>query len=197
MFDGSRGLTFKLFKQFNKWFLELGTPEGLYAAGYATTTLNLACRGDSTGNVCTKHIKHEDDCVSISFSHIKEEQLGDNPTKRLPRHIYYNPLVQESDWGNNVFNYLCMYPEVLDDKDGLLFCGSSESQTDRFTRVLKQVVKDKADIIQRQFSFLPSDIGIHSYRKCAHTKLNCGSTAGPTGAAACLRGGHSLPGFCS
>ena len=91
MFDGSRGLTFKLFKQFNKWFLELGTPEGLYAAGYATTTLNLACRGDSTGNVCTKHIKHEDDCVSISFSHIKEEQLGDNPTKRLPRHIYYNP----------------------------------------------------------------------------------------------------------
>ena len=32
----------------------------------------------------------------------------------------------------------------------------------------------------------------YSWQKCAHTKMNCGSTAGPTSAAVCLREGKSL-----
>ena len=36
------------------------------------------------------------------------------------------------------------------------------------------------------------DITLHSWRKCACTKLNCGSTAGPSAAAACIREGHSI-----
>jgi len=34
--------------------------------------------------------------------------------------------------------------------------------------------------------------GTHSLRKGAHTKLNCGSTGGPTAAAACIRSGYSM-----
>ena len=37
-------------------------------------------------------------------------------------------------------------------------------------------------------------IGMHSWRKCAHTMLNCGSTADSTGTAACIRGGHTMGG---
>jgi len=36
------------------------------------------------------------------------------------------------------------------------------------------------------------EITMYSYRKSSHTKLNCGSTAGPTSAAACLREGNTL-----
>jgi hypothetical protein len=50
------------------------------------------------------------------------------------------------------------------------------------------------DIIKTKFGFDISEIGVHSWRKCAYTKLNCGSTAGPTGAAACIRGGHAMGG---
>ena len=46
--------------------------------------------------------------------------------------------------------------------------------------------------IEEDFSFPSSEIGVHSYQKSAHTKLNCGSTDGPAAAAACIRGGHSL-----
>ena len=176
------------------WFLELGTPEGIFAAAYSVATMNLACRGDSTGQICTKHLKWAGDAVGVAFSHSKEEQMGDDPRKRLPRHCYPNPFNQDADFFSAVFNYLAMFPEVLSEPDGLLFPGSAESQTDRFSRVLKQVVKDKATVIQRQYTFNPEDIGVHSWRKCAHTKLNCGSTSGPTSAASCLRGGHSLGG---
>ena len=47
--DGKRPLSFELYKQFNIWFLALGTHKGLFGHAFAKLTFNLACRGDSTG----------------------------------------------------------------------------------------------------------------------------------------------------
>jgi hypothetical protein len=36
------------------------------------------------------------------------------------------------------------------------------------------------------------DVGLHSWHKGAHTCMNSGSTAGPSVAATCIRGGHTV-----
>ncbi|EJK64045.1 hypothetical protein THAOC_15260, partial [Thalassiosira oceanica] len=46
--------------------------------------------------------------------------------------------------------------------------------------------------IKTKYGYDPKDIGTHSWRKGANTKLNCGSTGGPTAAASCIRTGHSM-----
>ena len=188
MHDGSRGLTWPLYRKFNVWFIELGTKEGLFAAAYSTCTMVLACRGDSTAMICTKHLQWSGDAIAISFSHSKDEQLGDDPTKRLPRHCYCNPFRHDSDFASNMFNYLAMHPQVLQYPDGLVFPGDS---TDRFSDVIKKIRITHKEEIEREYGFDIRDIGVHSWRKCAHTKMNCGSTASPSNAATNIRAGHS------
>ena len=46
--------------------------------------------------------------------------------------------------------------------------------------------------IEENFGYTNTQIGAHSWRKAAHAKLSCGSTSGPSSAAACIRGGHSI-----
>ena len=46
--------------------------------------------------------------------------------------------------------------------------------------------------MEKDFGFKITQIGAHSWRKAAHTKLSCGSTSGPSSAAACIRGWHSI-----
>jgi len=46
--------------------------------------------------------------------------------------------------------------------------------------------------IRQQFTPSIDTIGVHSWRKCVHTKLYCGSTARPMAAPAYIRGGHSM-----
>ena len=44
-----------------------------------------------------------------------------------------------------------------------------------------------------ELGYVPGDIGIHSWRKGAHTYMNNGSTAGPSATTAtCIRGGHTI-----
>ena len=69
-----------------------------------------------------------------------------------------------------------------------------DAQTQRFRDVLKIVLLKHKVEIEEKYSFKITQIGGHSWRKAAHTKLNCGSTAGPSSAAACLRGGHTIGG---
>ena len=83
-------------------------------------------------------------------------------------------------------------PDVIANPEESLFPGSAKSQTQRFGRIVNQICLKYKDIIESDFAFDIADIGVHSWRKCAHTKLNCGSTAGPSGAAACIHGGHSM-----
>ena len=44
--------------------------------------------------------------------------------------------------------------------------------------------------MDERFGFDISQIGVPSWRKCAHTKFNCGSSTGPTIVVACIHGGH-------
>lgn len=194
IYDGSRPLTFPLYCEINKWFLELGTHEGIFAAAFAKVTFNLACRGDSTGRVRIKHLQWCGDSTGIPFAHEKANQTGENSKKKLPRHCYSNPFDVLADFSSGVFDYLALFPDILSDKDGPLFSGSLDKQTDRFAKQLNIVLKAKQREIEESFGFDLKDISVHSYRKAAHTRLNCGSTAGPTAAAACIRGGHSLGG---
>ena len=76
LWDGDRPLTWGLYEQFNKWFMAEGNEDGIFAAAFSKLTCNLACRGNSTSQVCTKHMKWVDDCLEIRFAHAKDQQRG-------------------------------------------------------------------------------------------------------------------------
>ena len=46
--------------------------------------------------------------------------------------------------------------------------------------------------LHHKFGYRIDEIGVHSWRKGAHTYMNSGSTAGPSAAATCIRGGHTM-----
>ena len=192
IYDGDRPLTWDLYRQFNLWFYEMGTEEGIFALAFSKLTCNLACRGKSTGSVCVKHLKWLDDCISIAFAHAKDQQNGDSHIKRLPRHCYSNPLDLACDLPSALFQYFALNSHLVANPTGPLFKGTSKSVAENFGRIVNKICVKYKSIIEEDFGFDISDIGVHSWRKCAHTKLNTGSTAGPSGASACIRGGHSM-----
>ena len=192
IYDGDRPLTWGLYEQFNKWFLAEGTEEGIFACLFSKLTCNLACRGNSTSQVCTKHVKWLDDCLEIPFAHGKDQQTGDNQLKKLPRHCYSNPLNCACDLPSALLHYFVMNPDVINNPEECLFRGAIKAQSQRFSDMVDKIKNKYKTIIERDFRYELRDIGVHSWRKCAHSKLNTGSTAGPSGAAACIRGGHSM-----
>lgn len=191
---GKREISKSFYNKFNQWCTKKGTKEALFCKGFSMLTWNLACRGDSTGSVCTKNLIWREDAAGIPFSHSKEEQLGDDPRKRLPRHVYCNPLpgCSNVDLFSGLFEYLCVFPGTLADADGPLFAGATDEQASRFSKEMKIILEEHEEEIVRDFGYKISDLGVHSWRKGAHTYMNSGSTAGPTGAATCIRGGHSM-----
>jgi hypothetical protein len=70
--EGDRPLSWGLYEQFNRWFIAEGTEDGIFACAFSKLTCNLACRGNSTSKICTKHIKWGDDSLEIAFAHAKE-----------------------------------------------------------------------------------------------------------------------------
>ena len=195
LYNGDRGLTWGLYEQFNLWFLAEGDDaDGIFAAAVAKLTCNLACQGKSTSQVCTKHMKWEDDCFSIPFAHGKDQQLGNNSLKKLPRHCYANPLNFASDLPSSILHYFTLNPHVIANSKESVFPGNVELQATKFGRIVARICKKYEKIISDDFGFDIRDIRVHSWCKCAHTKLNTGSTCGPSGAAACIRGGHAMGG---
>ena len=69
-----------------------------------------------------------------------------------------------------------MYPEILTNPDGPLSEGNAKDVSKAFTYALKKVVNAHANEIEKDYNTPISDIHIYSYRKCAHTRLNCGTT---------------------
>jgi hypothetical protein len=62
----------------------LGTLDGIFGKLFSTLTVNMACRGDNTKQVCLKHLSSQDDSFAIPFTHEKFNQRGDDATKQLP-----------------------------------------------------------------------------------------------------------------
>ena len=201
---GSRCIPWELYKELNEWFYSLPGEDGIFGAAWATTTVNMCCRGDSTGQICTKHLVLSDsgDAFGIGSCHAKNSQTGTDPVKLIPRDCYCNPLDFFSDWVSSVFHYLVLNPNVLRDVDGALFPGDRKSQAAKFSRVLNKVLKVNTNeqglpLCQTKYGIDPKDITLYSYRKCGHTRLNTGTTAAPSSAACLLREGHSLGGVRS
>jgi hypothetical protein len=194
---GSRALPWELYRDLNMEMFKLGTGEAITGVAFAKATVNLACRGDSTGQICTKHLAWGGDSFGIPFTHEKRNQQGEDPLKKLPRQCYCNPLDFASDLASSLFHYMCSNPDVIANRDGSLFPGSRDAQGTAFSRIWKKVCigwvdEDGLPLCTTKHSVPLEDISLYSLRKCAHTQLNCGSTAGPSGAAACLREGHSI-----
>lgn len=87
IWDGDRPLSWGLYEQFNKWFYAEGDADGIFAVAFSKLTCNLACRGNSTSQVCTKHLQWVDDSISIPFAHGKDQQKG-----KSCNDIYYIPI---------------------------------------------------------------------------------------------------------
>ena len=191
--DGKRELTFPLYRAIHKWCIEDGSPQMIHFRFFSECTFNLSCRGDQTGRVRNNHIYWKGDSTGISFAHIKEEQMGRDPRKRLPRAIFGNPFDVLTDWNSAYFDYLVMFPEVLLDPHGQLFPGSDKNVTNNFSQQLETLLLAHEEELLK-FGYSIDDIGIHSWRKAANTFMNNGSTAGPSGTATCIRSGHAIGG---
>lgn len=161
--DGKRPLNFEIFLQFNKWFLEMGTYEGIiYALAYSLATFNLACRGDSTLMICLKHLMWKGDATGVPFSHSKEEQLGDDPTRDC--HVTASAIRSSKQRTSSPYmTQAATNLELFDNKDGPLFPGARDSHSTKFSNTLKIILKDpeKREVIQKQYAFDPDDIGVH------------------------------------
>ena len=184
--DGSRPLTWALYSRFNEYFLMEGTEEGVFGKAFSTLCVNLAARGKSTAQVCTKHMKWSDDCMHVAFAHIKDAQDGSNTIKKLPCSIYCNPLTHSNCPLAAIFDYMALSPDIISNPEESFFSGSLSNQSQRFGRLVKRIIKKHIWEVKNVYGFKIEDIGVHSWRKCAHTTLNCGSTAGPSAAASCI-----------
>ena len=139
--DGDRALSWRLYEKFNEWFLIEGTPEGIFGKAFSVLCVNLAARGKSTAQVCTKHMQWHDDCLSIAFAHVKDSQDGSDPIKKLPRSIYCNPLTHSTCPLTAIFDYAVLHGDVIKNPEDSLFPGSLANQAQRFGKLVKKYVK--------------------------------------------------------
>ena len=190
--EGKKAISLELYRLINKWFLQEDTKEAIFARAFASVTWNLNCRGESTASVCHKHLVWRTDALGIPFAHEKNNQTGDS-RKKQPRHCYSNPFDCCLDGVLALFEYLACFPEVLVDKDGPLFPGADESQTKRFSEILRSVLLKHEEEVNAH-GFEVTDISIHSFRKGGSTYCSSGTTAAPSGIAVNLRGGWSMGG---
>lgn len=191
--DGKREVSFPLYCAFNRWCIEDGSKEAIYCRAFASKTWNLAARGDSTGKIHLPHFTWRADSYAANFAHSKDEQTGGKKAKRLPRNVYCNPFDVEADDYSATFDYIATFPELLSDPTGRFFPGSEKYVTSRFSKHLAIMLKQHKEELAK-LGYTPEDIGIHSWRKGAHTYMNNGSTAGPSATSTCIRGGHAIGG---
>ena len=146
------------------------------------------CRAKNTESIRHAHLSWQEDSITITFAHVKNDQEGSRP--RDPRHVYANPVVPEIC---PVLS-LAIYFAVLGfAPTGKLFPGGN--QYSRFLKLLKSALgRDDVEAILQQCGLNNTNYGSHSARKGAATYVSSCSTAGPSAAAICIRAGWTLPG---
>ncbi|KAL7542442.1 hypothetical protein ACHAWF_007176, partial [Thalassiosira exigua] len=164
--DGKRGLTWALYGRFNQWFLEDGSTEGVFACLFS----KLTCYHYEADELARRQPR------DIPFFHLKDSQTGAAKIKKLPRHCYINPLNESFDLLSSLLHYLALNPDTIVNEEEALFKGSLSSQSQRFGRFVQKICQEHRQEIEEDFGFDFRHIGVHSWRKCAHTKLNTGIT---------------------
>ena len=124
-----------------RWFLALGTLEGVFAYCYLVLTWNLACRAQSTANIRLKNITWTTfDSFEIYFGHTKVDQFGDDT--KYTRHLYSNHLCPIASPTFALAVYLSSCFNTVQSRTDYLFPG--QNQHVRFARQLDATLKDHA-----------------------------------------------------
>ena len=187
--SGKREISFELYEKLAQWFIELGDDTGIFGRAFLVLTWNLMCQGSSTDGVCIKHLKWQEDCSGISFSHVKNDQTGSRNWK--PRHIYANPSNYFVCCLTALTEYFLVCPDILLDENGHIFVGPD--QEERFSDVLARVKEKHWEEI-KAMGYEWDDIGVHSIQKGAGRYASSGTTAAPGAVSVNNRGGWLLGG---
>jgi hypothetical protein len=182
--EGKEPMPFELYRALCKWLIEDGSSESMFGHCFLTLTWNLMCRSRNTVYIRLEHMGWENDAMTIQFAHTKTDRAGEDAGHK--RHIYANPEMPEICPILSLGRYRLSFPGM---DRGLLFSGAS--QYDRFRKLLKRVVTEHGDEIQR-LGVDPDEIGVHSIRKGAATYCCNGTPAGVSFPAVCIRAGWSM-----
>ena len=73
---GKSPISFNLCKKINQYMLKEQTTESVFARVLMNITWNLICRSKNTTTIHLHHIELTEDCLSIYFAHMKNDQTG-------------------------------------------------------------------------------------------------------------------------
>ena len=82
-------ISFALYCCINEFFLRKHDGSNIICSSFYVSYLELGCRALNTVTIHLHHLAWTDNCLSVFFVHMKNDQLEDR--KRDPRHIYANP----------------------------------------------------------------------------------------------------------
>ena len=188
--EGKVPMTPELFQKTCMWLLQWGTMEEIFGALFIALSWHLACQGNNTAKVQFSHISWTSfDHMDVNFKHTKMQQHG--KAKRQKRAVYSNPYEHYIDIPFLLGLYLSCRCSFTQARGRKLFLGSSQSQLDRASAILKKVLKEnKQEVLSMDYNS-NTDIGLHSNGKGVPTYL-ASLPGGPSPAALCLRGGWSM-----
>lgn len=187
--DSKSAMSVQLFRSMCGWFLDYETVDGIFALCFLVLTWNLACCVNNTACIKFSDVNWKEfDCYSVTFSHSKTDQVGDDA--RYPRHIFENhvdplicPVLALSFHLSCCFGYFTVVDDSL-----IIFQGPEQEKS--FSRMFNKILADNVDEV-RAMGYEVSDLGTHSIRKGAATYLTS-IPGGPPVAASSQRGGWSM-----
>ena len=161
--------------------------ESVFARAFMNITWNLICRSKNTTTIHLHHLEWTEDCLSIYFAHMKNDQTGDR--KRDPRHIYANPIDPTVCPVLALAIYFTTF-SISGTKDTTLFPG--KNQYKRFSKYFELILTKYGHEIKSDFGVDVKDLGVHSLRKGAASYVISGSTCGPPQVSTNIRAGWTM-----
>jgi len=74
---GKIPISFALYRHINEYFLKENTMESIFTRAFMCLTWNLVCRATNTVTIHLHHLAWADDCLSVYFAHMKNDQTGE------------------------------------------------------------------------------------------------------------------------
>jgi hypothetical protein len=168
----------------------VGYHGGDLRALFMALSWHLACRGINTAKIRFSHISWTSfDQMDVNFKHTKRQQHGE--ANRQKRAVYSNPYEHYINIPFLLGLYLSCGCSFTQAQGGKLFPGSSQSQSDRVSAILKKVLKENEQEVLSMGYDSVTNIGLHSIRKGLSIYL-ASLSGGSSPAALCLRGGWSM-----
>jgi hypothetical protein len=186
--EGKEPMSVALYKSCLEWFLGYGTRDGVFAYCFLVLTWNLSCRAGNTARMQFSDVSWNEsfDSYSVSFSHSKTDQLGDEA--KYPRHLFANPLTPLVCPVLSLAMYISCCFNTVQVPGNCLFAGANQDA--RFAHMLSKAVNDNWLAVAR-LGYIRGDIGSHSIRKGSVSYL-ASLPGGPPAAAVSIRAGWTM-----